>query len=144
MQYRLRLTAFLATSALVFCFAVSALADEKPPENIKDNSFLIEEAYNQEKGVVQHIFNWYPTWDHANGNHREFTFLYTMEVPLGGELNQLSFTPMNFEHFVDEPIGGPRDEQGGWGDTLLNYRYQLSKDDENGWRPAVAPRFSLV
>ena len=30
---------------------------DRPAEGIQDNSFLIEEAYNQEPGVVQHIFN---------------------------------------------------------------------------------------
>jgi hypothetical protein len=67
-----------------------------------------------------------------------------MELPVGGETNQFSFTPMNFEHFADEPDGGPAEEEGGWGDTFLNYRYQLSTDDECGWRPAIAPRFSLI
>ena len=28
---------------------------ERPIDGISDNSFLIEEAYNQEEGVVQHI-----------------------------------------------------------------------------------------
>ena len=32
-------------------------AEERPIDVIEDNSFLIEEAYNQEAGVVQHIFN---------------------------------------------------------------------------------------
>jgi hypothetical protein len=31
-------------------------ADERPIDVIEDNSFLIEEAYNQEPGVVQNIF----------------------------------------------------------------------------------------
>ena len=31
-------------------------AEERPIDIIEDNSFLIEEAYNQEPGVVQHIF----------------------------------------------------------------------------------------
>ena len=37
----------------------STVAEEKP---IQDNSFLIEEAYNQEAGVVQHIsfFSYFP------------------------------------------------------------------------------------
>lgn len=30
---------------------------ERPAEAIQDNSFLVEEAYNQQPGVVQHIFN---------------------------------------------------------------------------------------
>ena len=31
--------------------------DPRPAKGIQDNSFLIEEAYNQESGVVQHILN---------------------------------------------------------------------------------------
>jgi len=30
--------------------------EKRPIDGIADNSFLIEEAYNQEAGVVQHIF----------------------------------------------------------------------------------------
>lgn len=43
--------ALLAT--FVFGLSVSARA-----EKIEDNSFLVEEAYNQEPGVIQHIFTW--------------------------------------------------------------------------------------
>lgn len=31
------------------------LMAEETPKKIADNSFLLEEAYSQEKGVVQHI-----------------------------------------------------------------------------------------
>jgi hypothetical protein len=113
-------------------------------DHLKDNSFLIEEAYNQEAGVVQHIFSWYPTWDHSGGDRQDFTFQYVIELPLGGERHQLSFNPLVFEHFSDRPDGGPSAEEGGWGDTLLNYRYQLTMDDECGMTPAISPRFSLI
>lgn len=142
MQHRWPTNSILAVILLGHFLPPIVLAKE--PENIKDNSFLIEEAYNQEKGVVQHIFNWYPTWDHANGELREFQFLYLMELPLGSEIHQFSFTPMNFERFTFDPDGAPREEEGGWGDTFLNYRYQLAKEDENGWMPAIAPRISLI
>ena len=40
-----------------FVFGIIAEAQEsRPIDGIADNSFLIEEAYNQEAGVVQHIF----------------------------------------------------------------------------------------
>ena len=32
-------------------------AEKRPIDVIEDNSFLIEEAYNQERGVVQHILH---------------------------------------------------------------------------------------
>src|SRR5207302_3879177 len=35
----------------------TSLASEPLAKGIQDNSFLIEEAYNQEPGVVQHILN---------------------------------------------------------------------------------------
>ena len=125
-------------------FMTLAHAQNGEMEHIRDNSFLIEEAYNQESGVVQHIFTWFPTWDHSNNDVREFAFTYLMELPLGSETHQFSFTPLVFEHFSEEPDGGPADEEGGWGDTLLNYRYQLLMDDECSLQPAVAPRFSLI
>jgi hypothetical protein len=134
----------LTLAAVFLAAAVAAHAQQEGPKHISDNSFLIEEAYNQEPGVVQHIFNWFPTWDHSDGELREFQFLYTIELPVGSQTHQFSFTPMNFEHFADEPDAGPREEEGGWGDTLLNYRYQLTTDEECSMVPAIAPRFSLI
>ena len=44
---------FIATSALLLAGASRLPAQAPVP--IRDNSFLIEEAYNQEWGVVQHV-----------------------------------------------------------------------------------------
>lgn len=48
-----------ALSALMILFAVLFLGEtstfSEEAKKIQDNSFLIEEAYNQEPGVVQHI-----------------------------------------------------------------------------------------
>lgn len=41
------------TLALAICAPMQALAEGT--KKIQDNSFLLEEAYNQEAGVVQHI-----------------------------------------------------------------------------------------
>src|SRR3972149_3621681 len=73
-----------------------ARAESEGPKNISDNSFLIEEAYNQEPGVVQHIFNWFPTWDHTGGHRQDFAFQYVMELPLGSMRHQFSFNPIVF------------------------------------------------
>jgi hypothetical protein len=141
----LRRPTFLCVCALFVVFINVAGAQEGGRSQIKDNSFLIEEAYNQEKGVAQHIFNWYPTWDRSNdGQLDEFSFLYTIELPIGGETHQFSFTPMVFDHFLDDPDGGPAVEEGGLGDMFLNYRYQLMTDDPCSLRPAIAPRFSVI
>jgi len=97
---------------------------------LQDNSFLIEEAYNQEAGVVQHIFS--ITNDEDTG---DWTGNFTQEWPVPDQRHQLSFTlPFTF---ADEP-----GETSGIGDLLLNYRYQLLT--EQGHRPAVAPRLSLI
>jgi hypothetical protein len=118
---------------------------EDPPKHILDNSFLIEEAYNQEEGVCQHVFNWLGTLTRQRGlHHKDFLFNYTLEIPLGSEEHQFSFTPMAFQSFSERSTFGPREEQGGLGDLMLNYRYQLLKDEEGTWQPAVAPRFSLI
>src|SRR5262245_35729829 len=62
-------------------------------KHIRDNAFLVEEAYNQEKGVVQHIFNWVNLWDRTNESRtRDFLATYTMELPLGSQTHQFSFT----------------------------------------------------
>jgi hypothetical protein len=51
---------------------------------------------------------------------------------------------MVFEAFSDKPDSGLDEQEGGWGDTLLNYRLQLFSQDDCGWTPAVAPRFSVI
>lgn len=126
--------------------------DEKEPEekekkkpkaaqDIRDNGFFVEEAFNQEKGQVQHIFNWINFWDRVpGGRDRNFNFLYSMELPLGSQDHQFSFVVQyltNFEHLR----GQPATQEGDVGDSFLNYRYQLLKDDDFLW---CAPRFTLI
>ena len=114
----------------VLVFNTCVLAEEpgkKEPKRIEDNSFLIEEAYNQERGVVQHI----QTFEYLR---RANTWLatFTQEWPVPNETNQLSYT-IPVSHF-----GEPSET--GLGDILLNYRYQLVQKETI----AVAPRFSLI
>src|SRR6185369_17848086 len=80
-----------------------------PPEPISDNSFLIEEAYNQAPGVVQHI----NTFTRSRGGDWLYTF--TQEWPVGSMKHQLSYT------FAALSVG----RADGVGDFALNYRYQL-------------------
>jgi hypothetical protein len=109
-------------------------ADERPIDVIEDNSFLIEEAYNQEPGVVQHIFNALYTSDGRRRHGWQFSF--TQEWPVYGLDHQLSYTIPSF-HLVDDG-----DRQNGIGDVLINYRYQAL--EEGPINPAFAPRFSLI
>ena len=55
---------------------------------IQDNSFLVEEAYNQNSGVVQHINNFTRYW-----NSKDWVYTFTQEWPVpGDERHQLSYT----------------------------------------------------
>lgn len=99
----------------------------KTPPPIADNSFLVEEAYNQEYGVVQHISTFqrtrYSTWAYS----------FTQEWPAPSQRHQLSYTV---------PIVHPGASNTGLGDVAINYRYQaLGKDDEPLW---FSPRLSVL
>jgi hypothetical protein len=116
---------FPSTCALVLFFATPAAAQEP---GIQDNSFLLEESYNQEPGVVQHINLFTRQWQ---GGAWQYGF--TQEWPLHGIRHQLSYS-LALVH----TDGGAT----GLGDTLLNYRYQLVGSGET--RLAIAPRLSLL
>ncbi len=100
------------------------------PVPISDNSFLIEEAYNQEAGVVQHI----NTFTRQRGGDYAYTF--TQEYPFNSLKHQLSYTIIGQR--VSDPIDGRA--QRGFGDLALNYRYQLVSNE----RVAIAPRATLL
>ena len=108
-------------------------AAERPIDVIEDNSFLIEEAYNQEPGVIQHIFN--ATYNN-DSRQRGWTFNFTQEWPVFTQEHQFSYTIPSY-HYIDGA-----DRIYGVGDILLNYRYQALMEDDV--KPAFAPRFSLI
>ena len=107
----------------------SAAKAQQFSEAIEDNSFFIEEAYNQEERVVQHISNAVYT---MNPNH-EFIFTFTQEWPVTTETHQLSYTLsfLSLNSNLDRGIG----------DIVINYRYQLFT--KASWA-AVSPRLSLI
>jgi len=110
---------------------------KRPAEGIQDNSFFIEEAYNQEPGVVQHIMNVIHTVDRQIGpDERQWSFVFTQEWPAFSQAHQLSYTvPYSFtdsEGHCDD----------GLEDISLNYRYQALTESETS--PAFAPRLSLI
>ena len=84
------MSVFVRTWHVVLCTAVllclpGTLSAQTPPAPISDNSFLIEEAYNQDRGVVQHISSFVrPT------RGSEFVYTFVQEWPVGGMQNQLS------------------------------------------------------
>ncbi|HJU65482.1 MAG TPA: hypothetical protein VJ596_07380 [Gemmatimonadaceae bacterium] len=101
---------------------------DAPP--IQDNSFLIEEAYNQERGVVQHI----STFD--VGDRGQWQYAFTQEWPVRGQRHQFSFT-IPVQHAEEGGVSGT-----GLGDVLINYRLQLASGAASG--VAFAPRLSLL
>jgi len=114
-------------------------ADDEEVE-IRDNSFLVEEAYNQEQGVVQHIFNWVPSWERTVRNQDRFDFVFTQEWPIFSQKHQFSYTlPMSY---VSDSTTGTEFNSRGFGDMFLNYRYQLLGGE--GDAVACSPRFSVI
>jgi hypothetical protein len=93
-------------------------AEPKPIDTIEDNSFLIEEAYNQEPEVVQHIFN---AVYNNDSRRRRWTFNFTQEWPVFSQDHQFSYTIPSY-HLVEGS-----DRVYGLGDIQLNYRTKRSK-----------------
>jgi len=133
MNQRRHALSFYSALLLLLCVARRPAGAQEPIDEISDNSFLIEEAYNQEPGVVQHIFNFIYTHD---SQHQGWYFTFTQEWPVFSMDHQFSYT-LPFYHLTDE---GNRLR--GIGDMLLNYRYQLL--EEKPGIPAFSPRFSLI
>jgi len=94
---------------------------------IRDNSFLLEEAYNQEPGVIQHI----QAFQYIRKD-KSWNYTFTEEWPVPKETHQLSAT-VPVSHLNS-------DTETGIGDIVLNYRYQLVFKDP----VALAPRLSLI
>jgi hypothetical protein len=69
---------------------------------IQDNSFLIEEAYNQEPGVIQHINTLTQLW-----MCKDWVYSFTEEWPVPGHSkSQLSYT-MSIVNAGGYPGSGP-------------------------------------
>ena len=115
--------------ACLLVVVTPSIASEPLAKGIQDNSFFIEEAYNQEPGVVQHILN--VPINFTNGS-REIALSFTQEWPVFSQIHQFSYTiPYVFT-----------ENDSGMADMRLNYRLQAVMGDE--YTPAFAPRFSLV
>jgi hypothetical protein len=122
-------TPFRVTAVAVLALLVSpAVSAQEPAAPIADNSFLIEEAYNQEPGVVQHI----STFARPDGGEA-WAFSFTQEWPFRAMRHQLSYTV---------PVAHANGSGTGVGDIGLNYRYQLRGED--GGPLAVAPRLTAL
>lgn len=122
----------LALSFALCASSASASAQEARmsgsdrPFEITDNSFLVEEAFNQEPGIFQNI----ATFRIDGRDEWETTF--TQEWPVFTQAHQLSFT-LPFA----ETSGAS-----GIGDIAIHYRFQAVNG--SGRAPAFSPRISLL
>ena len=95
---------------------------------IEDNSFLLEEAYNQEYGVFQFIQKYQTPLNKKN----TYDYAFENEIPITDKTHQFSY---------EIPVAKVSpDTKGGIGDVSLNYRWQpLNRD---GF--LMAERFGLI
>lgn len=101
-----------------------------PP--VQDNSFLVEEAYNQEAGTVHHAL----LLQHAR-HGSGWVLGFSQEWPLQGQRHQVGFT-LPFIHSETPGIGSAS----GVGDLLVNYRFQaVGAPGTSIW---VAPRATVL
>jgi hypothetical protein len=120
---------FAVATMLLTCVRVQAQGGTTASSRkweITDNSFLVEEAFNQEAGVVQNIFTW------TRARDGTWAANFTQEWPAPGMRHQLSYSLLYLNN----------GEGTGIGDALLNYRFQLREETAGG--PAISPRLSLI
>lgn len=133
------LCAFPSTAVFAATDSISTLekAEARPAAAIMDNSYLVEEAYNQEPGVVQHILNVVHTVTRRSGpDDRDLSFVFTQEWPVFSQTHQFAYSvPVTFLEAGDRSASGIED-------ITLNYRFQFCMETQT--RPAFAPSFSLI
>ena len=119
----------IVMTAMAFFITAPAIILAEDVKHIEDNSFLVEEAFNQEPGVIQHIQSWMYIY-----NAKEWFYTFTQEWPVPGQLNQLSYSiPVSRIHVYGTAGTG-------LGDVQLNYRVQAY----HGAFVSFAPRLSLL
>jgi DtxR family Mn-dependent transcriptional regulator len=123
-----------ASAVIAFLWLTGSAAAQTPapparpvvePFEITDNSFLVEEAFNQDPKIFQNIFG----FTRFDGSWQA---TFTQEWPAPGLRHQLSYT-------LSAASLGPHI---GFGDVYLNYRYQAL--EEGPGRPAFSPRVSAI
>ena len=98
-----------------------------PTSAIALTMLLVEEAFNQERGVFQNTLVW------TRSDSGEWAGNFTQEWPAPDMAHQLSYTV---------PFAGGHGTPAHVGATLLNYRYQLLH--EGPGRPGFSPRASVI
>jgi hypothetical protein len=120
---------FASIALIAPCLLSSLNASAEEKKRIEDNSFLVEEAYNQEEGVIQYIQSY-----QYSKKTKKWLYTFTNEIPMPNQTHQFSYTVPLARVGVDPAF------QSGLGDIGINYRYQLVKTDDL----AVAPRLSVI
>ena len=115
----------LALSSAAFAQAPAVAPPKSEPFQITDNSFFVEEAFNQDAGVFQNILG-------VARIQGSWASTFTQEWPVASQKHQLSYTVA----YLDA------DAQSGFGDALINYRYQATL--EGPGRAAFSPRVSVI
>ncbi len=110
------------------CMFLSVPVFAEEVKKIQDNSFLLEEAYNQEDGVVQHI----SLFQYLKKS-KDWQYIFTQEWPVPTQKHQFSYS-IPYQHVTDS------ENTSGLGDIMLNYRYQAIFKGP----VALAPRLSLA
>lgn len=100
------------------------------PMELEDNSFLMEEAFNQGMGVIQNISTL--TFDAADP---VLKYSFTQEIPITDKGHQFSYS-LYYTIKANE-----RGSRSGFGDLVLSYRPLLL--DEDNWMMMI-PRFSFL
>ncbi|HEY2434526.1 MAG TPA: transporter [Vicinamibacterales bacterium] len=118
-----------AVCVLIWLAAARSVAAQTSTDEdwkIIDNSFLVEEAFNQDPHVVQNIFTF------QRLTVRDWQFTFTQEWPVPRTRHQLSYTI---------PVQA-LDGTSGMGDVLINYRLQVLEEGDG--HPAFSPRISAI
>jgi hypothetical protein len=133
MSQRKYVFAFWLAVLILFSSVTARAAEPRPIDGFSDHSFLLEEAYNQERGEVQHTLRAVYSRDLRL---RGWSFNFEQESWLFTENHQVAFN-IPFYHLREDG-----EKQLGVGDIQIEYRYQLT--DERPNVPAVAPGFGLI
>ena len=114
----------LAAGTLAAGIARADDVDPRPAAGIKEHSFLIEEAYSQEAGEIQHVVT-------LQRKQRDWFFHFSQEWALGSRTHQLGYSvPYSW-------LRSDGQRAKGIGDVEITYRYQAWL--ESATMPAFAP-----
>ncbi len=144
--YPIKRISIIVMIATMFVMAKVSKAQERPLKDFpkkgsylyygqpafEDNSFLLEEAFNQPMGVIQHISSL--TTDKFHGGNWVYSF--TQEIPLTDLTHQISYSL-----YYNVLNSADVNRKSGFGDLYVSYRpYVLGEKD---WA-MVIPRFTLI